>query len=170
MLIRDATRADAPALLDIYRPVVEDTATSFEIVPPTVAEFSQRIETASATHAWLVAEDGLQPLGYAYATAHRARAAYRYSTETSVYVAGQARRLGIGRRLYERLLEVLAQREYYHAFAGITLPNPASVALHEALGFEPIGVFPAVGFKFGKWHDVAWWSRRIREGEPREWP
>lgn len=164
--IRRADPGDAAALLAIYAPLVTDTAISFELTPPTEAEFAARIERALDGYDWLVAERAGAPVGYAYATAHRAREAYRFSVETSVYVATAARRGGVGGALYRALLRRLAARGYCNAYAGITLPNEPSVALHEAAGFEPIGVFPAVGWKFGRWHDVGWWHRRLRDAPP----
>ena len=159
--IRSATAADAAAVQAIYAPIVEGTAISFEQEPPTVAEMAHRIEDYSATHAFLVAERGGKIAGYAYGSSHRARAAYRHSTEVSAYVAEDARRTGVGRALYEVLLAILAEKGFHAAFAGIALPNAGSVALHEAVGFTPIGVFQQVGFKFGQWHDVGWWQRLL---------
>jgi phosphinothricin acetyltransferase len=160
--IRAATPADAPALLAIYRPFVEETAVSFEVAPPTVEEFARRIEKALRDWAWLVAIEDGRPIGYAYGSSHRERAAYRWSVEVSAYVGTGFRRRGLGRALYTRLLADLAAQGFCNAYAGITLPNEGSVSLHRALGFQPIGVFPAVGRKFGKWHDVAWWHRPLR--------
>ena len=123
---------------------------------------------------WLVAErDGLV-LGYAYASRHRARAGYRWSAECSVFVDPAYQSQGIGRLLYGALIDEVTGLGYRALFAGIALPNPASVRLHEAMGFEPIGVFPAVGYKLGAWRDVGWWRRELAElpsppPEPREW-
>lgn len=167
-LIRSATEADAAALLAIYAPYVEHTAISFELTPPTVEDFAGRIRKALAEWAWLVAEVDGQCAGYAYGSAHRPRAAYRWSVETSAYVHPDYWRRGIGRALYGQLLEVLPARGYCNAYAGVTLPNAASVALHEDLGFQPIGVFTAVGRKFGAWHDVAWFERALRDRPPQE--
>ena len=148
---------DAATCAAIYAPHVSDGVASFELEPPSVEEMARRIEAA---HVWLVHEAG----GYAYATRHRERAAYRFTVETSVYVAEAAQGRGVGRALYDALLEEVARRGFRVALAGITLPNPASVALHESLGFEPVGVFREVGFKFGAWHDVGWWQRGLAEG------
>jgi phosphinothricin acetyltransferase len=168
--IRDARADDAEALLAIYRPFVLDTAVSFETEPPSAAEFEERIRAAQTRWAWLVAEsesDG-RPLGYAYASSFRSRAAYRWSVEMSAYVGPQARRLGVGRALYEALFAILADKGYCTAYAGITLPNDASVQFHESLGFAPVGVFRRAGRKFGEWHDVSWWQRELRELPPGE--
>jgi phosphinothricin acetyltransferase len=148
--------ADAAACTAIYAPYVTGTATSFEDVPPSAEEMARRISAAAATHACLVAErpDGAI-LGYAYGSTFRARPAYRWTTEVSVYLAAEApRRTGAGRALYDALLATLTARGYHRAFAGIALPNDASVALHRAVGFEEVGVERRVGFKLGAWHDV----------------
>jgi len=160
--MRDVTIEDAVQLLEIYAPLVEQTACSFELVPPSVEELSSRIEKYSKSHAWLVAEDAGQVVGYAYATPHRAREAYERSVETSVYVDAEHRGEGVGRELYARLFERLDTIGFHMAFAGIALPNDASVALHKVVGFKPIGIFHQVGFKFGSWHDVSWWQRALR--------
>ena len=159
--IRSATPADAVALREIYRPYVETTAISFEIEVPSIEEFQRRISVAVEGWSWLVAEVDDRQVGYAYACAHRAREAYRTSVETSAYVREDYQRQGIGRDLYTQLLNELGERGFGSAFAGITLPNEASVGFHKSLGFEPIGVFPRVGRKFGAWHDVAWFYRPI---------
>jgi phosphinothricin acetyltransferase len=100
--------------------------------------------------------------GYAYASPHRARAAYRWSVDTSVYVGERWRRSGVGRDLYASLFSVLAAQGFVNAYAGIALPNPASVRLHEAVGFTSIGVYEGVGYKLGRWHDVGWWQRALK--------
>jgi L-amino acid N-acyltransferase YncA len=166
--IRPATEADAVALLGIYRPFVEASAVSFETIAPTVADFSARIRKALAGWQWLVAEKDGQCIGYAYGSSHRERAAYRWSVEVSAYVQASHHRRGIGRTLYSNLLADLVHKGFCNAYAGVTLPNDASVALHCSLGFELIGTFRAVGRKFGKWHDVAWFQRRLRDSPPFE--
>jgi L-amino acid N-acyltransferase YncA len=168
LTIRPAVPGDAPAMLDIYAPVVAQTAISFELTAPTLSEFAERVRKLSAGWGWLVAEcDGLL-LGYAYGSPHRERAAYRWSTEVTAYVARAAQRQGIGRRLYDALLPQLADRGLCNAYAGIALPNDASMALHQSAGFRSIGVFPAVGRKFGRWHDVAWCHRALRAEPPTD--
>lgn len=166
MRVRLATPADAPALAAIYAPIVMHTATSFEDVPPDADEMVRRLAATLPAHPWLVADDGGAVVGYAYAGPHRARAAYRWAAEVSVYVAPDAHRRGIARTLYTELLDRLTAQGYALALAGITLPNLASVAFHEALGFEPVGIFPALGFKHGAWYDVGWWTRRLRGAGP----
>lgn len=164
--IRDATRADSAAITAIYQPYVTGTVVSFEVEPPGIEEMAGRIETTQRNHAWLVAECDGTILGYACGTPHRQRAAYRYSVETSVYVNNENHRQGIGRRLYDALFQRLAELNYFNAYAGITLPNEASVAFHQAAGFRPLGVFKSVGFKFDAWRDVAWLHRSLKDGKP----
>ncbi|MDQ6606516.1 MAG: N-acetyltransferase family protein [Actinomycetota bacterium] len=164
MLIRPAdtdTGDDAAACAAIYEPFVNHSAVSFELVPPDRAELYRRIEQNSASHAWLVAQDDGQVAGFAYGGPHRARAAYRWATEVSVYVHPEHHRRGVGRALYGELLPLLARHGLHVALAGITLPNPASVALHEGIGFQPVGVYRRVGWKAGAWHDVAWWQLEL---------
>jgi phosphinothricin acetyltransferase len=168
--IRLARESDAAGCLDIYRPIVLETAISFETEVPSVEETARRIADIQSTYPWLVCERGGRILGYAYACRHRARAAYRWSAEVSAYVSEAARRLGVGRALYSKLFDCLRLQGFANAFAGITLPNPASVAFHEAMGFLPIGTFPRIGYKGGTWHDTGWWSLRLIDGDgtPRE--
>lgn len=166
LAIRPANEGDAGVLLAIYRPFVESTAVSFETVSPTEEEFAARIAKVSAGWRWLVAERGGRCVGYAYATAHRERSAYRWSVEVSAYVDPAHHRQGIGRALYRQLLPDLAQAGFCNAYAGITLPNEGSLALHRSVGFESIGVFRSVGRKFDQWHDVAWLHRRLRDAPP----
>ena len=161
MIIRQATPGDAAAMLEIYRPIVEDTAISFELAVPTVDDFASRIEKYLATHEWLVAEIDGEVAGYAYASSHRARAAYRFSAEVSVYVHPQYQGQGLGKKLYTALFDSIRERGFHYAYGGITLPNDASVALHKACGFSEIGTFSEVGFKYDSWHDVSWWQRKI---------
>ena len=163
LTIRQATEADAPALLAIYAPFVERTTVSFEAVPPTVDEFAARIAKNLKGWQYLVAERDGRVAGYAYGSMHRERAAYRFSAEVSAYLDPAYHRQGIGRALYLRLFDDLAAKGYCNAFAGITLPNDASVGLHKAVGFEPIGVFRNIGWKYGRWHDVAWLQRKLRD-------
>ena len=166
--IRPATEADARSLLAIYRPFVESSVISFETVAPDVDEFSARIRKTLQSWQWLVAEKDHQCIGYAYGSSHRERAAYRWSVEVSAYVRPDQHRKGIGRSLYSKLFDDLIQMGFCNAYAGVTLPNEASVALHRSVGFEYVGTFGAVGRKFGKWHDVAWFQRRLRDRPPFE--
>lgn len=160
--IRPAEAADATAVQAIYAPYVTDTVISFEEVPPTIEEMAARITNAHEQgYAFIVAAEGATVLGYAYAGAHRTRPAYRASVDVSAYVAAGAHRRGIGSRLYAHLLADLAERGFHAAFAGITQPNAASVALHEAAGFTHVGTYREVGYKLGAWHDVGWWQRLL---------
>jgi L-amino acid N-acyltransferase YncA len=163
--IRLAHDGDADAIAAIYRPVVENTAISFETIAPDRHEISRRLSETMTEYPWLVCErDGLVA-GYAYATRHRVRAAYQWSVDTSVYIADARKRSGVGRGLYQSLFAILAAQGFFNAFAGIALPNPASVALHEAMGFQKLGVYRNVGFKFGEWRDVGWWQLTLRQRE-----
>ena len=161
--IRLARSEDAAAIGAIYAPFVTDTSTSFELTAPTVGEVASRVESTLSYAPWLVWEEDGDVLGFAYASKHRERAAYRWSVDVSVYVHGKARRRGLGRALYTSLFALLRLQGFYAAHAGITLPNPASVGLHESLGFRPVGVYRKVGFKMGAWHDVGWWQLPLRE-------
>jgi L-amino acid N-acyltransferase YncA/metal-sulfur cluster biosynthetic enzyme len=160
--IRDADpERDAVACAAIYAPHVEASPTSFEERPPSAGEIAARIERAAETHAWLVAVGDGEVLGYAYACSHRERPAYRWAADVSVYVSDARRRQGVGRDLYLALFERLRQQGLRMACAGITLPNEASVVLHERLGFVPAGVFRRIGWKLGAWRDVGWWQLEL---------
>jgi L-amino acid N-acyltransferase YncA len=162
LTIRDADPArDGAACAAIYAPHVEGSAVSFEERAPDAAELGARIERYGASHAWLVAERGGEVVGYAYATAFNERPAYRWSTSVSVYIADPARGEGIGHALYEALFERLRERGFRMACAGITLPNEASVGLHESLGFGQVGVNREIGWKDGAWRDVGWYQLEL---------
>jgi phosphinothricin acetyltransferase len=156
--IRMATPEDGAAVSAVYAPYVSDAVTSFEIDPPGPAEMAGRIEAVLGWAPWLVYEDAGRVIGYAYASRHRDRAAYQWSVDVGVYIDGAHHRRGVGRALYDVLLPLLRLQGFYVAHAGITLPNVASVGLHERLGFQPVGVYPAVGWKLGRWCDVGWWQ------------
>jgi phosphinothricin acetyltransferase len=159
--IRSVEIGDAADVREIYAPAIEDDATSFEVIVPDVAEVERRIQSQLGKYPWLVFERDRNVVGYAYASSHRARSAYQWSVEVSVYIHRQAHRRGVGRALYTALFDLLRWQGYVNAYAGITLPNPASVGLHTSLGFRPIGVFDRIGFKFDRWHDVAWLQLRL---------
>ncbi len=161
-LIRVATRKDAASIQAIYAPIVENTIISFELEAPTVAEIEQRIKKTLENFPWLVCEYQGEVIGYAYASKHRERAAYQWAVDVSAYVKEGSRGTGIGKALYTALMLILAEQGLYNAFAGIALPNAASVGLHEAVGFKPLGVYRQVGFKLGAWHDAGWWQRVLR--------
>jgi L-amino acid N-acyltransferase YncA len=161
--IRLATERDAGQVAAIYAPNVTDTIISFELEPPSADEMRRRIEVTLERYPWLVCERSGRVLGYAYAGAHGSRAAYRWSVDVSVYVHEEARRTGVGRALYASLIAALSLQGFYNAYAGATLPNPASVGLHESVGFRRVGVYRGVGYKLGAWHDVVWWHLPLRE-------
>jgi L-amino acid N-acyltransferase YncA len=156
-----AAPRDYPEIAAIYRPAVTAAATSFELEPPDVAEMGARVEAALARTPWIVCRWAGETLGYAYATRHRERAAYQWSVEVSAYVRSDMHRHGIGRALYTSLFAVLALQAFRSAVAGITLPNDASVGLHEAVGFTAVGIFRNIGYKNGAWHDTLWLQRPI---------
>jgi L-amino acid N-acyltransferase YncA len=159
--IRLATLDDAEQIQAIYAPYCL-TPISFEAEPPSVEDMRGRLAKVLPQYPWLVCEDGEEILGYAYAGRHRERAAYLWSVDTSIYVRQRRQRQGIGRALYTSLLNVLPLQGYVNAYAGATLPNPASVGLHEAMGFQLVGVYRQVSFKYGAWHDVAWFQRPLQ--------
>lgn len=161
-IIRFATESDASQVLEIYAPFCCDSPVSFELQPPTLEEMQQRMEKVLQKLPWLVCDRGGEILGYVYAAPHRDRAAYQWSVESTVYIREAVRRSGIGRALYTSLCKVLVLQGYYNLYAGVTLPNPGSVRLHEAMGFQPIGTYRGVGYKDGAWHDVAWFGRSLQ--------
>lgn len=167
MHIRSAdARRDAAACAAIYAPYVRDTAISFETAPPDPGEMRRRIVRIQRTHPWLVAEGPAGVSGFAYAAPHRERAAYRWAADVSVYVEARDHRHGVGRALYEALFDLLRSQHVLIACAGITLPNPASVGIHEAMGFGLVGVYRRIGFKAGAWWDVGWWQLQLSEPPP----
>jgi phosphinothricin acetyltransferase len=155
---------DARACLAIYAPHVTDAATSFEDVPPTEEQFAERIERTARDYPWIVLERDGRIAGFAYATQHRTRAAYRWAADCAIYVDPEFRGRGAGRRLYGALLELLRRQGLHVAVAGITVPNDASVGLHRAVGFELVGTYAAIGWKAGAWRDVAWYACRLTTG------
>lgn len=173
VIVRAATRADVEAIQSIYLPIVKDTAISFEESPPDPAEIARRM-LAKPRLPWLVADHASHVVGYTYASQHRQRPAYRWSADCSIYLGPEHRSRGLGRLLYERLIAEVRELGYVSLFAGITLPNEASVGLHEVVGFEAVGVFRPGGYKHGCWYDVGWWQRSLRDppvppAGPREW-
>jgi L-amino acid N-acyltransferase YncA len=161
--IRLARPDDTAAIATIYAPYVTDTVISFETVSPDEHEMAHRLAKTLARFPWLVAMCDGEVAGYAYAGQHRERAAYQWSADVSVYVHKDFQRRGIGRALYTPLFAILRALGYYNVYAGIALPNPASVALHEAMGMTPVGVYRHVGYKGGMWHDVGWWEGSLRQ-------
>jgi phosphinothricin acetyltransferase len=158
-VIRPATAGDAEGIAAVYAPFVQDTAISFETDAPDAAEIAHRLSRGLS---WFVAVDGDEVIGFCSASRHRTRAAYRWAVDCSVYVRPQDQGKGVGRQLYTRLFDELRALGFVQAFAGIALPNPASVAAHEAMGFTPVGVYRQVGYKLGRWHDVGWWQLTLQ--------
>jgi phosphinothricin acetyltransferase len=167
VIIRHADPArDAGACADVYAPYVRDSVASFEARPPDTEELQRRIERITQYYPWLVAEAdeaGGDVVGYAYAAEHRDRAAYRWAADVTVYISPDHQRRGLGRALYGALFELMVRQGLQVACAGITLPNDASVGLHEACGFELVGTYPRIGWKAGRWWDVSWWERELVE-------
>lgn len=173
VFVRAATAADGVAIERIYTPIVLDSTISFEEAAPDAEEIVRRMDSRPRLP-WLVATRREVVVGFAYASIHRARGAYRWSADCSIYLAPPEQRQGTGRLLYRRLFAELAELGYVSVFAGVALPNEASVGFHEAMGFVPVGVYTDVGFKHGKWLDVGWWQLSLNQPpdlpeEPREW-
>ncbi len=162
-ILRLAREADAESLLEIYAPLVRETPISFELAPPGVEEYRGRIATVLETTPWLVCEEGDAILGYAYASKFRPRPAYQWSVETTVYVHEKHQKRAVGRALYETLFDCLRLQGYRTALAVIALPNVASVALHEKVGYQPVGVVHDVGYKLDRWHDIGFWELALQE-------
>ena len=159
--LRKADIKDGEALAAIYKYYVENTGITFEYVAPNGDEFAERIAHKTEKYPFLIAEEDGKPIGYAYASEYRERAAYGWDVETSVYVDLTHRGHGIGCLLYSALEEILKEQNVVNLYACITHPNEHSVAMHEKMGFEYIGRFRAAGFKAGKWRDVLWFEKRI---------
>jgi phosphinothricin acetyltransferase len=158
--IRDATADDAAAIAAIYAPLVTDSIVSFEEDPPSAEEMADRI---AASHVWLVAENDGEVVGYAYGARFHPRAAYRWSTEASIYLAPEARGRGTGKRLVAELLVRLKAMGFVNVFGGTSLPNPASERLLESFGFKKVAHWEHVGFKLDAWHDVSWRQLTLQE-------
>ena len=170
IVIRPATPEDAGAILDIYAKYVSDTTVSFEVEVPTIEDFQQRMEQIQEQFPWLVCEIDGVVAGYAYASKHAQRAAYRWSADLSVYVDEKYHRRHIAAALYAAILSMLREQGYYTVYAGVSTPNPKSEAFHTALGFEVVGVYPKVGYKLGKWCTLTWYGFPLRayEETPQE--
>ncbi|HUW39824.1 MAG TPA: GNAT family N-acetyltransferase [Rectinemataceae bacterium] len=173
--MRIAEARDAAAMAEIYRPYVEGTSVTFEEEAPSAEEMASRIARVGSAYPWLVHEEGGRVLGYAYASKHRERAAYRWSLETSVYVREDCRGRGIGSALYASLIPLLRELGIVNLYGVITLPNPGSLALHAKFGFAPLCTFRDVGYKGGGWRDVGWMVLALRDpgaspAEPAPFP
>lgn len=164
-MIRSVEPGDAESICDIYNHYIVHTAVTFEEQPVPVLDMQERIEEMAAALPWLVYEEDDQLLGYAYASEWKSRCAYRYSVESTVYLAPDSTGQGIGSQLYAALIAILGDRDLHSVLAGITLPNPASVTLHEKLGFEQVGQFKEVGRKFDRWIDVGYWELILPDPE-----
>jgi phosphinothricin acetyltransferase len=160
--IRLALPEDAEQIAAIYAPFCIEAAVSFEYLAPTASEMAGRIRKITERLPWLVLDEDGTIAGYVYASPHRERAAYQWSVDVAAYVGADYRRRGVGSALYTALFRLLAAQGYFKAYAGVTLPNPASERLHESMGFERVGEYHGVGYKFGKWHDVRWYQRSIQ--------
>lgn len=161
MNIRIAVPEDAPALVEIYAPYVEETPITFEYTVPSVKEFGERIRSTLEKYPYLVAEEDGTVLGYAYASAFKARAAYSWSAETSIYVRRGRGRQGVGKALYAALEELLGRQHVCNLCACITYPNPPSIAFHESFGYKTVAHFHASGFKLHAWHDMIWMEKEL---------
>lgn len=169
-MIRLANAADAPQIAAIYRPFCADSCVSFETEAPDATEMASRVDRINARYAWLVDDSGGMVRGYAYASPHRERAAYRWAVEVTVYVHERHRGKGVGRALYADLFGRLREQGLYRAYAGILVPNPPSQAFHESMGFSLVGIYRKIGYKLGAWRDVGWWQLALQphDGEPAE--
>ncbi len=162
-IIRLAREQDGQRFAEIYKPYVTDSAVSFEIDAPTSREMSERITAVERKHPWLVCTIDSEVAGYVYASPHKARPAYCWSVDVAIYTDAAFRRRRLGTALYTSLFECLRLQGVYNAYAGITVPNDASIGLHEALGFQLVGLYNNVGFKCGAWRDVGWWHLKLQE-------
>ena len=160
--IRFISVDDADDCTEIYSPYVRDSAVSFEESPPTVNEFRERIRDKAESYPWLVCEHENDVIGFAYAGQHRSRDAYQWSVDSSVYVGEESQRAGVAKGLYNSLFKTLRLQGFYNVYAGTALPNPPSVKFHQAMGFEPVGIYRNVGHKNGEWHDVKWWHLTLQ--------
>lgn len=153
---------DAAAILSIYAPFCESSHVSFEIAAPSEPQMRERIERILPQYPWVLGEIDDGVAGYVYASQHRERPAYRWAVDVAVYIGAERRGQGLGRALYHSLLAILRRQGYFKALAGITLPNPSSVGLHEAIGFQQVAVYPEIGYKLGRWLDVGWWQLELQ--------
>ena len=169
-MIRPATMAYVPAILEIYRPYILTTAYTFEYEVPSLEAFTQRFETISAEHPWLVWEENGEILGYAYGERAFVRAAYQWDADLAIYLRQDTRGRGIGRFLYAAVEEILRRQGYFVAYGVVTTANEGSCAFHKAMGYEKAAEFTRCGFKFGSWYGTVWYEKRLREGLPQASP
>ena len=163
ILIRPAVLADAAGILQVYSPYIKNTVITFETEVPEIEEFTARIETIKNKYPYLVCESGGNIIGYAYASKHGERSAYKYSVDVSIYVDPDHQQKGIGKALYSNLFEALKAYDLYTAYASITLPNEKSIRLHKAFGFHEIGTCHNVGYKNGRWLDLIWLEKPLKQ-------
>ncbi len=164
--VRIVRKTDAKEIIDIYTPSILNAAISFETELPSIAEMQKRIETILQTYPWMVCEVDGKIAAYVYASKHRDREAYQWSSECSVYVHQNFKGKGIGKEMYQLLFQILKLQGIRNVYAGITLPNEASIILHENCGFEKFAEYENVGYKLGNWHTVGWWKLRLNEYDP----
>jgi phosphinothricin acetyltransferase len=165
--IRSATTADAASVVEIYNWYIANTVVTFEVDPLPASEMAQRMKSVLASHEWLLLERGSELLGYAYAGRYHARAAYRFTTESTIYLRDGAGGQGFGTQLYGELIRRIFARGYRSLVGGIALPNDASVRLHEKLGYAKVGHLVRVGHKFERWIDVGYWQLEARSEASR---
>ncbi len=160
--IRAATIEDSSSIASIYNEFITHSTATFELDPVPDSEMATRISTLQGKYPWLVAIKNNSVIGYAYASSWKLRAAYRHTVESTIYLHPEHRQQGVGEYLYNELLQILALGKYHSVIAGIALPNPASIHLHEKLGFQKVAHFREVGFKYGQWVDVGYWELILR--------
>lgn len=166
--IRLATIDDAQVCAEVYRPYVEHTSFTFETIAPTTEMVTERMQGALEHYAWVVAERDGQVVGYAYAHEFSDRPAYDWTCETSVYVSVDERRGGVGRAMYDAMMDRLAERGYRRVIANVVSENEASIRMHKRMGFREVGRFERVGWKFDEWHDVTWLELDLDDDHPAE--
>jgi L-amino acid N-acyltransferase YncA len=164
--IRLINEADAHVVLTIYKYYVDHTNISFEYEAPSIEEYIQRISVNTEKYPWLVCLNNNNIVGFSYGSTHRYRTAYQWSPESTIYLAPEFHKKGLGRILYKTLFEILKLQGYYNVFAGVALPNQKSIVFHQAMGFEEIGIFKKVGYKHGNWHDTHWFQLSLNEYKP----
>lgn len=164
--IRLLESSDNEACREIYRPYIEESIISFEYEVPSLSEFSNRIAAICSSYPWLVCTYNGQVIGYAYASKHRDRTAYQWAAEVTVYIDSAHHRKGIARVLYQALFQLLRLQGYYTVYAGISLPNEKSVGFHRSMGFDTVGIYKNVGYKFGAWHNTVWMQLTLSELHP----
>lgn len=169
-MIRTATLQDVPAILDIYRPYIIDTAYTFEYEVPSLQDFEARFLTISREFPWLVWEEKGEILGYAYAERPFTRTAYQWDADLAIYLRDDCRGKGIGRRLYTAVEDILRRQGYFVAYGVVTSANEGSCAFHEAMGYEKTAEFPRCGWKFDRWYGTIWYEKRLQDGEPKQPP